>query len=152
MPPADYSSIQKSRRIYGTGPQSAHLWWPAVANLQAASMPIAMGQTDGRTDGRIARSHNAPYRMAGHDKLTTAPACILACLLHAVRKMRARSIAYFYQSKIVGRLVSRCHYRLAPIILRERCANGINGRVVPSDRRVGPVSRSLPLISSAAGY
>ena len=36
--------IQKSRRIYvrpRTGPQSAHLWWPAVAKLQAASMPIA---------------------------------------------------------------------------------------------------------------
>jgi len=32
--PADDSSIQKSRRIYvrpRTGPQSAHLWWPAVA-------------------------------------------------------------------------------------------------------------------------
>ena len=39
-PPADGSSIQKSRRIYvrpRTGPQSAHLWWPAVAKLQAAS-------------------------------------------------------------------------------------------------------------------
>jgi len=24
-----------------TGQQSAHLWWPAVAKLQAASMPIA---------------------------------------------------------------------------------------------------------------
>jgi len=23
------------------GPQSAHLWWPAVAKLQAASVPIA---------------------------------------------------------------------------------------------------------------
>jgi len=34
--------IQKSRRIYvrpRTGPQSAHLWWPAVAKLQAASVP-----------------------------------------------------------------------------------------------------------------
>ena len=42
--PADGSSIQKSRRIYvrpRTGPQSAHLWWPAVAKLQAASVPIA---------------------------------------------------------------------------------------------------------------
>jgi len=30
-----------SRRIYvrlRTGPQSAHLWWPAVAKLQAASL------------------------------------------------------------------------------------------------------------------
>jgi len=36
--------IQKSRRIYvrpQTGPQSAHLWWPAVAKLQATSVPIA---------------------------------------------------------------------------------------------------------------
>jgi len=35
---------QKSRRIYvrpRTGPQSAHLWWQAVAKLQAASVPIA---------------------------------------------------------------------------------------------------------------
>ena len=35
---------QKSRRIYvrpRTGPQSAHLWWPAVAKLLAASVPIA---------------------------------------------------------------------------------------------------------------
>ena len=33
-----------SRRIYvrpRTGPQSTHLWWPAVAKLQAASVPIA---------------------------------------------------------------------------------------------------------------
>ena len=50
------SWIQKSLRIYvrpRTGWQSAHLWWPAVAKLQAASVPIdyagscAMGQTDG---------------------------------------------------------------------------------------------------------
>ena len=37
--PADGSSIQKSLRIYvrpRTGPQSAHLWWPAVAKLQRA--------------------------------------------------------------------------------------------------------------------
>jgi len=37
-------AIQKSRRIYvrpRTGPQSAHLWWPTVAKLQAASVPIA---------------------------------------------------------------------------------------------------------------
>ena len=36
--------IQESRRIYvrpRTSPQSAHLWWPAVAKLQAASVPIA---------------------------------------------------------------------------------------------------------------
>jgi len=36
--------IRKSRRIYArlrTGSQSAHIWWPAVAKLQAASVPIA---------------------------------------------------------------------------------------------------------------
>jgi len=35
---------QKSRRIYvrpRTGPQSAHLWWPAVDKLQAAGVRIA---------------------------------------------------------------------------------------------------------------
>jgi len=35
---------QKSRRIYvrrRTGPLSKRLWWPAVAKLQAASVPIA---------------------------------------------------------------------------------------------------------------
>jgi len=34
----------KSRQIHvrpRTGPQSAHLWWPAVAKLQAASVHIA---------------------------------------------------------------------------------------------------------------
>jgi len=45
MPQADGSStVAKSQRIYvrpWTGPQSAHLWWLAVAKLQAASMPIA---------------------------------------------------------------------------------------------------------------
>ena len=69
LPPADGSSTwQKLRRIYvrpRTGPQSPHLWWPAVAKLQAASMPIsscAMGQTDGRTAvslySRLGRGHN----------------------------------------------------------------------------------------------
>ena len=45
LPPAgDSSAAVKSRRIYvrpRTGPQSAHLWWSAVAKLQAASVPIA---------------------------------------------------------------------------------------------------------------
>ena len=44
MHTADDSSIQNSRRIYvrpRTGPQSAQLWWPAVAKLQAASVPTA---------------------------------------------------------------------------------------------------------------
>ena len=67
--PADGSSIQKSRRIYvrpRTGPQSAHLWWPEVAKLQAASVPITLAaapwyrKTDGQTDGRIALFHSAP--------------------------------------------------------------------------------------------
>ena len=38
MLPADGSSIQKSQQIYV---HPAHLWWPAVAKLQAASVPIA---------------------------------------------------------------------------------------------------------------
>ena len=39
-----FDANQKSRRIYvrtRTGPQSAHLGYPAVAKLQAASMPMA---------------------------------------------------------------------------------------------------------------
>jgi len=49
--------IQKSRRIYvrpRTGPQSAHLWWLAVATGSQRAYTLgscAMGQTDGRTDG-----------------------------------------------------------------------------------------------------
>jgi len=48
-----------SRRIYvrpRTGPQSTHLWWPAVPIAQGS---CAVGQTDGQTDGRIALSLNA---------------------------------------------------------------------------------------------
>jgi len=45
MPPQmEVRRWQKSRRIYvrpRTGPQSAHLRWPAVAKLQAASVPTA---------------------------------------------------------------------------------------------------------------
>jgi len=65
-PPIRPPWIQKSRRIYvrpRTGPQSAHLWWwPAVAKLQASSVPIAqagscaMGQTDGQADRRTDRA------------------------------------------------------------------------------------------------
>ena len=43
-PPMAVRRRQKSRRIYArprTGPQCAHLWWPVVAKLQAASVPIA---------------------------------------------------------------------------------------------------------------
>ena len=61
-PPTAVRRWQKSRRIYvrpQTGPQSAHLWWPAVAKLQATSVPVAHRQlrngtyrrTDGQTDG-----------------------------------------------------------------------------------------------------
>jgi len=69
MPPTDGSSVQKSLWIYvrpWTGPQSAHLWWPAVAKLQAASVPIAEAaapwdrETGGQTDGRIALFQRAP--------------------------------------------------------------------------------------------
>ena len=88
MPPADGSStvaypfaaneavcvspwIQISQRIYvrpRTGPQSAQLWWPAVAKLQAASVPVCYAatpldrQTDGQRDGRIALFQNATPR------------------------------------------------------------------------------------------
>ena len=85
MPPADGSSmvayrfaasqaiyvnlwIQKSWWIF-VCPQAAHLWWPAMAKLQAASVPVAyaaapcsqciysldscvIGQADGWTDRR----------------------------------------------------------------------------------------------------
>jgi len=42
-PPMAVRRWPKSWRIYvrpRTVPQSAHLWWPAMAKLQAASMPI----------------------------------------------------------------------------------------------------------------
>ena len=50
---------QKSRH---TGPQSAHLWWPVVAKLQAASVPVAYAaaQWDRQIDGEIALFQNAP--------------------------------------------------------------------------------------------
>ena len=38
FPPMSVRRWQKSQR---TGPQSAHLWWPVVAKLQAASVPVA---------------------------------------------------------------------------------------------------------------
>jgi len=44
MPVADGSTVMAKiaadLRHPWTGPQSAHLWWPAVDKLQAASMPI----------------------------------------------------------------------------------------------------------------
>jgi len=65
---ADVSSIQKSRRIYvrpRTGPQSAHLRCP-VYSLGSC----AVGQSDGRTDGRIALFQNAPYGPTAGDTIT----------------------------------------------------------------------------------
>ena len=66
------SSVQRSRRIYvrpRTGPQPAHLWWPAVAKLQVPKQPIksrcAVGQTDGRTDGGTDRAVPKRPRRAG---------------------------------------------------------------------------------------
>ena len=55
--------IQKSRRIYvrsRTGPQSTHLWWPAVAKLQAVSVPKAKAAApwDRQAGGRIALFQN----------------------------------------------------------------------------------------------
>jgi len=55
MPPpiAVRSKIAADLRPSATGPQSAHLWWwPAVATLQAASVPIAYAAApwDGQTD------------------------------------------------------------------------------------------------------
>jgi len=66
MPPADGSSavakIAADLPIYvrpRTDPQSAHLWWPAAAKLQAASVPSLYRQlrhgTDIRTDRAIPR-------------------------------------------------------------------------------------------------
>jgi len=69
---------QKSRRIYvrqRTGPQSAHLWWSAVAKLQASSVSMAYAaaprdrQTDRQRDGRIAVSLNVPLLLGrGHNE------------------------------------------------------------------------------------
>ena len=55
-PPMAVRRWKKSRRIYvrpRTGPRSAHLWWPAVAKLQAAGVPIAQAAAprDRQTDG-----------------------------------------------------------------------------------------------------
>jgi len=81
MLPADGSSTvayrigadRKSRRICvrpRTGPQPAHLWWPAVAELRAASVPLAQAaaprdrHTDERTDRAIPK---CPPLGRGHD-------------------------------------------------------------------------------------
>ena len=74
------SQIQKSRRIYicpQTGPQSAHLWWPAMTKLQAASVPVACAV--GQTDGQIVISLNALIRRGGaqwiHDSTDDSKLC-----------------------------------------------------------------------------
>jgi len=67
-PPSSLTCTLKLRRIYvrpRTGPQSAQLWWPAVAKLQAASVPIA--QAAAPRDGRIAVSLNSLPNRAGHN-------------------------------------------------------------------------------------
>ena len=57
MPPADGSSkVAKNRGGPRTAPQSAHLWWPAVAKRAYGLGSYAVGQTD----GRIAVFQNAP--------------------------------------------------------------------------------------------
>jgi len=85
MPPADGSSIQKSRRIYvrpRTGPQSARLWWATVAKLLSLGS-CAMGQTNGQTDGRIALFQNVPLER-GHNYGNRKPAqTFTVCLHHA---------------------------------------------------------------------
>jgi len=89
-----------SRRIYvrpRTGPQSAHLWWPAVAKLQAACVPLQadsvhkaaarLGQlrpgTDRRTDGSRYRLMPPPtagaYKLP--DQAVLQPPSIQLCLL-----------------------------------------------------------------------
>jgi len=70
------SWIQKSRRIYvrlRTGPQFAHLWWPAVAKLQAYSLGSC---ATGQTNGRIALFRNAPPLGRGHNKTTSEQECM----------------------------------------------------------------------------
>ena len=64
-----------SRRIYvrsRTDPQSAHLWWRAVAKLQAASVPIAQSSCNmQQTEGRITVSRNAPpLRRVAHNNIS----------------------------------------------------------------------------------
>jgi len=76
MPPADGSSTVAYRFVANqtimdpkiaadlrpSADGSAHLWWPAVTKLQAASVPIAQAGSCvmGQTDGRIALFRNAP--------------------------------------------------------------------------------------------
>ena len=76
MSPADGRSIQESRQIYvcpRTGPQYAHLSWPSVAKLQAASVPIAWAAVMEQTDGQSMLFQNAPLGR-GHNKATTTTA------------------------------------------------------------------------------
>jgi len=87
MPPTDGSSNQKSRRIYvhpWTCPQSTYLRWPAVAKLQAASVPIPSQLrhgTDRQTDG----SHSAEMPASdGGDIISTHYKHTLLCSVDVV--------------------------------------------------------------------
>jgi len=90
-PPSDGSSVQKSWRIYvrpRTYPQSTHHCWPAVAKLQAASVPIAWAAApwNRQVDGRIALFQNAPL---GRGIITTRGQSNLTKSRIAVRRNRA---------------------------------------------------------------
>jgi len=55
-----------SRRIYvrpRTRPQSAHLWWPAVAKLQAASVSIGWGSCAPRQLRHGSETDGSRYRL-----------------------------------------------------------------------------------------
>ena len=107
MPPADGSSMQKSRRIYvrpRTGPQSAHLWWPAVAELQAAcSVPITQAgatwdrQTDGRTYGSRYRLIPPPGAV-GHNRRSSLKPILDSCRW-CRRNIIAIEIAYSLRTR-----------------------------------------------------
>jgi len=61
-PPGGSSTVAKiAADLRPSADGSAHLWWPAVAKLQAASVPIteAAAPWDRQTDVRIAVSLNA---------------------------------------------------------------------------------------------
>jgi len=83
---------QKSRRIYvrpRTGPQSAHLWWPAVAKLQAAA---SLGQLHHLTDQW--RFH-AVVGVGGHMPPKSWLAPNLAVLLTQCGQLILRKISKF---------------------------------------------------------
>ena len=80
--------IKKSQQIYvhpRTGPHSAHLWWPAVAKLQAASCAI------GQTNGRIALFQNAPppARVEGI-KYVRHCSLVVGCIINNCHGLKAQ--------------------------------------------------------------